>query len=110
MAEKGGYSGPHSFKCTVALVKNYRRTLDDGLRRQLDTASSLTQESMSLDGGSSNQAAPKQKVIFASGGISNERQVQEILAAGSSVALLYTALVYGGVGTITSIKKGLEGR
>lgn len=31
-----------------------------------------------------------------------------MLPAGASIALLYTALVYGGVGTISSIKGGLE--
>lgn len=181
MGEQGGYSGPQLFERTVALVKKYRKTLDDGAQRPLDPASAPTQEPKSLDGGSSNQAtaqsdqrhlqesneaeplirlperhdpfsktsdpntatfppftqpgqlpqmqpntssrpslfsspvspalqaeAPKRKVIFASGGITNERQVQEVLAAGSSVALLYTALVYGGVGTVSSIKGGLE--
>ena len=41
------------------------------------------------------------KVIFASGGITNGRQVLEVLEAGASVAMVYTALVYGGVGTST---------
>lgn len=184
MGEQGGYSGPQLFERTVALVKKYRKTLDDGAQRPLDPASAPTQETNASDGGSSNQAtaqsdqrhlqdskkeaeplirlperndpfsktsapnttafppftqpgqlpqmqsntssqpslippfspalqaeaaeAPKRKVIFASGGITNERQVQEVLAAGSSVALLYTALVYGGVGTISSIKGELE--
>lgn len=192
MAEQGGYSGPQLFERTVALVKRYRKTLDDGMQSQPDPVSAPTQEQKS-PGGSSNQVAdgieatvrrdrkhledsteraendsklqplirlperndpfssetsdptftdssqvpqtqssapsesslspslspaaspqnlnaeaPKRKVIFASGGITNERQVQEVLAAGSSIALLYTALVYGGVGTVSSIKSGLN--
>ena len=46
----------------------------------------------------------EQKVIFATGGITNGKQALEILNAGASVAMVYTALVYGGVGTISRIK------
>ncbi|KAI9749616.1 MAG: Dihydroorotate dehydrogenase (quinone), mitochondrial [Candelina submexicana] len=44
------------------------------------------------------------KVIFATGGITNGAQALEVLKAGASVAMIYTALVYGGVGTISRIK------
>lgn len=44
------------------------------------------------------------KVIFATGGITNGKQALEVLDAGASVAMVYTALVYGGVGTISRIK------
>jgi len=44
------------------------------------------------------------KVIFATGGISNGNQALEVLNAGASVAMVYTALVYGGAGTISRIK------
>lgn len=44
------------------------------------------------------------KVIFATGGVTNGKQALEILNAGASVAMVYTALVYGGVGTISKIK------
>lgn len=47
--------------------------------------------------------APR-KVIFATGGITNGRQAREILDAGASVAQVYTAIIYGGVGTISRIK------
>ena len=47
---------------------------------------------------------PKRKVIFATGGITNGKQALEVLEAGASVAQVYTALVYGGVGTIARIK------
>ncbi|KAF1832679.1 dihydroorotate dehydrogenase mitochondrial precursor [Decorospora gaudefroyi] len=47
--------------------------------------------------------APR-KVIFATGGITNGRQAREILDAGASVAQVYTAMIYGGAGTISRIK------
>ncbi|MCJ1312927.1 Dihydroorotate dehydrogenase (quinone), mitochondrial [Agyrium rufum] len=52
----------------------------------------------------SPQPCSEQKVIFATGGITNGAQALEVLNAGASVAMVYTALVYGGVGTITKIK------
>ncbi|PSN63766.1 FMN-linked oxidoreductase [Corynespora cassiicola Philippines] len=48
------------------------------------------------------------KVIFATGGITNGRQAREILDAGASVAQVYTALIYGGVGTISRIKEEMR--
>ena len=47
---------------------------------------------------------PKPKIIFATGGITNGAQALEVLEAGASVAQVYTALVYGGVGTIARMK------
>ncbi|KAI9850703.1 MAG: Dihydroorotate dehydrogenase (quinone), mitochondrial, partial [Vezdaea acicularis] len=44
------------------------------------------------------------KVIFATGGITTGAQAQQVLDAGASVAMVYTALVYGGVGTVTRMK------
>jgi dihydroorotate dehydrogenase len=44
------------------------------------------------------------KVIFASGGITNGGQALEVLNAGASVAMCYTAVVYGGVGTVSRMK------
>lgn len=85
LLEQGGYSGPQLFDRTVALTKKYRRALDEGLR-----------------GGSNNGAAAK--VIFSSGGVTTGAQALQVLNAGASVAMVYTALVYGGVGTISRIK------
>ena len=48
------------------------------------------------------------KVIFATGGITNGKQALEVLNAGASVAMVYTALVCGGVGTISRIKDELR--
>ena len=44
------------------------------------------------------------KVIFATGGITDGKQALEVLNAGANVAMVYTALVYGGIGTISRIK------
>jgi dihydroorotate dehydrogenase len=59
----------------------------------------------SIGGG---QAGHEQKVIFATGGITNGKQALEILNAGASVAQIYTALIYGGVGTVSRIKKEMR--
>lgn len=44
------------------------------------------------------------KVIFATGGITNGKQAVEILNAGASVAMIYTAMIYSGAGTISRVK------
>ncbi|KAF2207719.1 hypothetical protein CERZMDRAFT_115062 [Cercospora zeae-maydis SCOH1-5] len=49
-------------------------------------------------------ALQKDKVIFATGGITNGEQCLQILNAGASVCQVYTAMMYGGTGTITRMK------
>lgn len=178
LLEQGGYSGPQMFERTLALVKKYRKTLDDG-PKQLPPPSSPTENkpkpvagqstgdephtsilekvesatdktdgilssaislipgvSTNLPSESSplstnmddlNESAPRvsltppesdtapssvvpgpRKVIFATGGITNGRQARQILDAGASVAMVYTALIYGGVGTISRIKREMR--
>ncbi|KAH9869002.1 hypothetical protein J1614_008079 [Plenodomus biglobosus] len=51
--------------------------------------------------------APR-KVLFATGGITNGRQARQILDAGASVAQVYTAMIYGGAGTLTRIKREMR--
>jgi dihydroorotate dehydrogenase len=132
LLEQGGYSGPQMFQRTLALVAKYRKTLDQGPKSvpasqtsktatvaQIDSspaplsnvddlsesAPTLTLQSMPI-----TAPAPKapQKVIFATGGITNGRQAREILDAGASVAQVYTALIYGGAGTISRIKQEMR--
>ena len=91
LLEQGGFSGPHNFDRTLALVKRYRKMLDDGPKQP-----------PSADG------KPTRKVIFATGGIANGKQALEVLNAGASVAMMYTAIVYGGVGTITRVKQEMK--
>ena len=50
----------------------------------------------------------EQKVIFATGGITNGEQCLQILNAGASVCQIYTAMMYGGVGTVTRMKKEMR--
>ncbi|MCJ1370566.1 Dihydroorotate dehydrogenase (quinone), mitochondrial [Loxospora ochrophaea] len=48
------------------------------------------------------------KIIFATGGITSGKQALEVLNAGASVAMVYTALVYGGLGTISRVKQEMR--
>jgi dihydroorotate dehydrogenase len=57
-----------------------------------------------ITSGRSKALVSPSKVIFASGGIVNGEQALEVLNAGASVAMCYTGVVYGGVGTISRIK------
>lgn len=99
LREQGGYSGPQLFEQTVSLIKKYRKLLDDGPKFD------------PLDASAKEKAlASKQKTIFASGGITNGVQALEALNAGASVAMVYTAVVYGGVGTVSRIKEEMKKR
>jgi dihydroorotate dehydrogenase len=91
LTEQGGYSGPQMFQRTLALVKRYRRLLDE------EQAASRTADT-----------SPEPKVIFATGGITNGKQALEVLQAGASVAMLYTALVFYGAGTMSRIKNEMR--
>ncbi|CRG86818.1 dihydroorotate oxidase [Talaromyces islandicus] len=83
LSETGGYSGPQLFEGTVALVARYK-------------------EKLAAEEGSTPKA------IFASGGITTGRQAQAVLDAGASVAMMYTAITYGGTGTVTRVKNELR--
>jgi dihydroorotate dehydrogenase len=116
LKETGGYSGPQLFDDTVALVARYRSMLDKGSsleKHQEDTqfgsdpGQVLSNDTASVVRSVSTRSHPR-KVIFASGGISNGKQVLAVLDAGASVAMMYTALIYGGVGTITRAKKEIR--
>jgi dihydroorotate dehydrogenase len=166
LLEQGGYSGPQMFERTLALVKKYRKALDEGpkhitlptqsedtkpsaaqksgddsspsmlekLEPAASTKSSMNKPTLGLEQPgpkpassdfddisesaplvtmhSTPKAAPApndpRKVIFATGGITNGRQAREILDAGASVAQVYTAMIYGGAGTITRIKQEMR--
>ncbi|KAI1382653.1 FMN-linked oxidoreductase [Hypoxylon trugodes] len=129
MTETGGYSGPMMFDRTVDLVSRYRKMLDGQSFQPPKTKeekvekvvadeavdASITAIEGTITGFSENEPktssaspAPEQKVIFATGGISNGRKALEILNAGASVAMVYTSLVYGGAGTITRMKNEMK--
>ncbi|EGO58872.1 hypothetical protein NEUTE1DRAFT_116287 [Neurospora tetrasperma FGSC 2508] len=88
--EEGGFSGPALFDRTVNLIGRYRKMLDGYALK------------------SESDKSPAQKVLFASGGITNGEQALRVLNAGASVAMVYTAMVYGGSGTITRIKSEMK--
>ena len=101
MMETGGYSGPQLFERSVALVARYRSLLDQGPQSQPDTEQGKdTEEAVA--------ASTTRKVIFASGGITNGQQARAALDAGASVAMMYTGIVYGGIGTVTRVKQELR--
>ncbi|KAI1395826.1 FMN-linked oxidoreductase [Hypoxylon fuscum] len=125
LAEEGGYSGPMTFAQTKDLVRRYRTMLDGrSLQSQAvvpstktdsvvaDEAVDVTMNALegTITGFSegerkrSSTTPLQQKVIFATGGITDGRRALEILNAGASVAMVYTGLVYGGAGTITRMK------
>lgn len=91
LTEVGGYSGPAMYSRTLDLVGRYRKMLD----------SYSYKSEAGVTGGA-------QKVIFATGGITNGEEAQKILNAGASVAMVYTGMTYGGAGTITRIKRELK--
>ncbi|GAB1319713.1 Dihydroorotate dehydrogenase (quinone), mitochondrial [Madurella fahalii] len=94
LTEDGGFSGPAMFDRTLNLVGRYRKMLD----------------SYSLNSPGVDDVFAPQKVIFATGGITNGEQALKVLNAGASVAMVYTGLVYGGSGTITRIKSEMRER
>jgi dihydroorotate dehydrogenase len=126
--EQGGFSGPHMFERTLGLVKRYRRLLDEGppppqtekpdskdatkpgggVPSGDEQSSTLTEKVESVKKSITPLKPNEQKVIFATGGITNGKQALEILNAGASVAQIYTALIYGGVGTVSRIKNEIR--
>ena len=96
--EQGGFSGPQLFDKTLLLVRKYRESLDT---RQRPSASG-DHDRKHPDPSGKDFSLPK--VVFATGGVTNGGQAVELLKAGASVAMVYTALVYGGSGTISRIK------
>ncbi|KAF9892571.1 Dihydroorotate dehydrogenase (quinone), mitochondrial [Aspergillus nanangensis] len=100
LKETGGYSGPQLFDRTVALVGRYRTLLDQG-----PPAPESTKESAET---AEETESPARKVLFASGGITNGEQARAALDAGASVAMMYTGVVYGGIGTVTRVKQEMR--
>lgn len=118
LKETGGYSGPQLFDRTVALVARYRALLDaprltkeEGVAKEL-AATAAEAEPAHEDVPPVEPPNPADKftpkVIFASGGITNGNQALAALSAGASVAMMYTGVVYGGVGTVTRVKQEMR--
>lgn len=95
LMEQGGYSGPAMFNRTLDLVARYRKMMD-------------SQAFSSKEGAKEASSGAGQKVLFATGGITNGEQALKVLNAGASVAMVYTGMVYGGAGTVTRIKREMK--
>ncbi|KAL8762668.1 MAG: hypothetical protein Q9184_001375 [Pyrenodesmia sp. 2 TL-2023] len=75
----------------------------------IDTTPSPSSSPTSSALSSSSQSSPRdRKVIFATGGVSSGVDALQLLAAGADVAQIYTALVYGGIGTVSKIKEEMR--
>ncbi|KAF7168353.1 hypothetical protein CNMCM5623_001361 [Aspergillus felis] len=122
LKETGGYSGPQLFDRTAALVARYRALLDappapasdaneTGQAKELAAAVTRAEpdvENVPAVEPPTTANRPARKVIFASGGITNGKQAQAVLDAGASIAMMYTAVTYGGIGTVTRVKQELR--
>lgn len=122
--EQGGFSGPQMFERTLGLVKRYRKLLDQGPPPEPEPekpvagspsgdepGSTIAEKIEAVKQsivGSGGVSEGQHKVIFATGGVTNGKQALEILNAGASVAQIYTAMVYGGSGTVTRIKREMR--
>ncbi|KAL8928790.1 MAG: hypothetical protein Q9208_001568 [Pyrenodesmia sp. 3 TL-2023] len=74
-----------------------------------DTTPSTSLSPTSLVPSSPSPSSPRdRKVIFATGGVSNGVDALELLAAGADITQIYTALVYGGIGTVSKIKEEMR--
>ncbi|KAJ4363080.1 Dihydroorotate dehydrogenase (quinone), mitochondrial [Neocucurbitaria cava] len=98
-------SSPGSSKTTTTVDLDPAATLSSNVDDLSESAPTLTLQSTP-----NTAPAPSgpRKVLFATGGITNGRQAREILDAGASVAQVYTAMIYGGAGTITRIKQEMR--
>ncbi|KAK2746659.1 Dihydroorotate dehydrogenase (quinone), mitochondrial [Myotisia sp. PD_48] len=110
MSETGGFSGPQLFDGIVPLVAKYRNELDRRtplVSPALDEAS-IPSTDTAVVATTGSQSSQPQKVLFASGGLTNGEQALAALNAGANIAMLYTGLVYGGSGTITRMKEEMR--
>lgn len=78
--------------------------------KPLDSSAVHGKPSEAVSSSSSRQTpgSDVSKVIFATGGITNGEQCLQILNAGASVCQIYTAMMYGGVGTVTRMKREMR--
>ena len=98
LLEQGGYSGPQLFERTVELVRRYRELLDRGSLTSdqgsgtdaSSKPSSITPSTDTLTITSSTHSVPK--TIFATGGITNGRELLQVLQAGADLGMTYTAI------------------
>ncbi len=84
-------------------------TMPSPLSLSLSSSSSPTSSAPSSSPSTTTTSSSRnRKVIFATGGVSNGADALRLLAAGADVAQVYTALVYGGIGTVSKIKEEMR--
>jgi dihydroorotate dehydrogenase len=103
--QPSGPSRSGSSKTTTSVEADRPASLPSNVDDLSESAPTMTLHSEPVVAPAPN--SPR-KVIFATGGITNGRQAREILDAGASVAQVYTALIYGGAGTISRIKQEMR--
>ncbi|KAI5288606.1 Dihydroorotate dehydrogenase (quinone), mitochondrial [Ascosphaera aggregata] len=110
LAEVGGFSGPHLVGTTIDMVGRYRRMLEkpfeDGTIKPRPESEVAPASNKLPDASTWDKNA--RKVLFASGGITNAQDVLNAQKAGASCAMLFTAIVYKGTGTITRLKNDMR--
>ena len=105
LPERSSFSSSKTASTSPALSSSSHIDQIPALQEHSTTSPSQTPPKGSpLASSFSSSPTPAAKVIFATGGITNGRQALEVLQAGASVAMVYTALVYGGAGTVSRIK------
>ncbi|PYH74574.1 dihydroorotate dehydrogenase 2 [Aspergillus vadensis CBS 113365] len=118
LKETGGFSGPQLFDRTVKLVAKYKSLLDASAPASAAAAAAAAPkaieaaepdvENVPPTVSEAVEGLPARKVIFASGGVTNGEQARKVLDAGASVAMMYTAITYGGLGTVTRVKEEMK--
>ncbi|KAL9117557.1 MAG: hypothetical protein Q9187_005909 [Circinaria calcarea] len=92
---------PSTDNSPSAVSPSFAERIEPSSQRDLPKGEDSTAQA---EAESKSQPANTSKVIFCSGGITSGSQALEVLNAGASVAMVYTAMIYGGVGTISRIK------
>ncbi|KAI5298820.1 hypothetical protein KEM56_003756 [Ascosphaera pollenicola] len=108
LAETGGFSGPHLVGTTINMVARYRQMIDKPIEEGIIKPRPESENVVSTLPDASTWDKNARKVFFASGGITNARNVLDAQKAGAKCAMIYTTLVYNGIGTITRMKSDMR--
>ena len=90
---------------TDSISNHTSKTTDNSKSDKENHDSNSNKKSNSSSNSSNRNKNKNRKAIFASGGITTGAQAQQVLDAGADVAMVYTAMVYGGLGTVTRLKR-----
>ena len=93
---------------TDSISNHTSKTTDNSKSDKENHDSNSNKKSNSSSNSSNKNKNKNRKAIFASGGITTGAQAQQVLDAGADVAMVYTAMVYGGLGTVTRLKREMR--